>query len=143
LSRFSGYAALPLMLVPVPLFFAYFILFYLILFICNSIYFIAIFSRIAIPSQSRFGYRLWVAFGSGHPLRVACGSDPFSMCLAQHCYPGWFTALLLPWLLASFSSAEVEYATSPEGHVYVACRARLVWRRVAIPFGCSPSLHDP
>jgi hypothetical protein len=143
LSRFSGYAALALMLVPVPLFFAYFIFI-----ISDSIYlqfylFYCDFSRIAIPSQSRFGYRLWVAFGSGHPLRVACGSDPFSMCLAQHCYPGWFTALLLPWLLASFSSAEVEYATSPEGHVYVACRARLVWRRVAIPFGCSPSLHDP
>jgi len=89
-------------------------LLYLILFICNSIYFIAIFSRIALPSQSRFGYRLWVAFGSGHPLRVACGSDPFSMCLAQHCYPGWFTALLLPWLLASFSSAELSTPLVPK-----------------------------
>jgi hypothetical protein len=114
LSRFSGYAALALMLVPVPLFFAYFIFI-----ISDSIYlqfylFYCDFSRIAIPSQSRFGYRLWVAFGSGHPLRVACGSDPFSMCLAQHCYPGWFTALLLPWLLASFSSAELSTPLVPK-----------------------------
>ena len=131
------------MLVLVPLIFAYFIFI-----ISDSIYlqfylFYCDFSRIAIPSKSQFGYRLWVAFGSGHPLRVDCGSDPFFHV---------FGAALLSWLVHSpfatmapcfLLECRVEYATSPEGHVYVACRARLVGRRVPILFGCSPSLHDP
>jgi len=115
LSRFSGYAALALMLVPVPLFFAYFILFYLILFICNSIYFIAISAVLLfLPNRgldTGCGSHLVVAIRYGSPaapilfpcvwrsIAILVGSQPF-------CYHGY----LLPSRVQKLSTPLVPKA---------------------------------
>ena len=69
------------------------------------------FSRHALPSQSRFGCRLGVAFGSGHLLRVAGGSDPFPC--DWRGFAILVGSLLPPWLLASYLTATLSTPLVP------------------------------